>query len=110
MMAEFPSGHVIVVVGSTANERGLETIVHGHKANMFLGGNEIVVQPERVYADEVEPMRVPTELVPDVLRAHHRNFFECVRDRTKTPNCPLTSLTKSWSLSAWLNSPTARAR
>jgi hypothetical protein len=56
---------------------------------MFLGGNEIVVQPERVYADEVEPLRVPTEPVPDVLRAHHRNFFECVRDRTKTPNCPI---------------------
>jgi hypothetical protein len=67
----------------------LETIVHGHKANMLLGGNDIVVQPERVYADEVEPMRVTTEAVPDVLRAHHKNFLECVRDRTKTPNCPI---------------------
>ncbi|MFA0739754.1 MAG: hypothetical protein LKKZDAJK_002878 [Candidatus Fervidibacter sp.] len=89
MMAEFPSGHVVVVAGSTANERGLETIVHGHKANMLLGGNDIVVQPERVYADEVEPMRVTTEAVPDVLRAHHKNFLECVRDRTKMPNCPI---------------------
>jgi len=89
MMAEFPSGHVVMIAGSTANERGLETIVHGHKANMFLGGSEIVVQPERVYADEVEQLRLPTQPVGDMIRAHHHNFLECVRDRTKVPNCPI---------------------
>lgn len=89
MMAEFPSGHVIVVAGSTVNEWGLELVVHGHKANMLLGVSDIVIKPERVYADEVEPMRVPTEPVPDVLRAHHKNFLECVRDRTKPLNCPI---------------------
>lgn len=89
MMAEFPSGHVVVLAGSTVNERGLELIVHGHKANMLLGGTDIVIQPERVYAEEIEPMRVQPQHVPDILRAHHKNFLECVRDRTKTPNCPI---------------------
>ncbi len=89
MMAEFPSGHVLVVVGSTANERGLEVLVRGHKANMLLSGRNIVVQPERIYADEVEPITIEAPPLPDPLPAHHRNFFECVRDRTKKPNCPI---------------------
>jgi hypothetical protein len=89
MMAVFPSGHVLVVVGSTANERGLEVMVRGHKANMLLSGRNIVIQPERVYADEIEPITVEAPPLPDPLSAHHRNFFECIRDRTKTPNCPI---------------------
>jgi predicted dehydrogenase len=89
MMAEFPSGWVLVVVGSTANERGLEILVRGHKANLFLSGSEFVIQPERVYADEVEPMRLPAPALTDPLKAHHKNFFDCVRDRTKTLNCPI---------------------
>lgn len=89
MMAEFPSGHVLVVAGSTANERGLEVIVHGHKANMLLSGRNIVVQPERVYADEVEPLTIQASTLPNPLPEHHRNFYECIRDRTKRPNCPI---------------------
>jgi hypothetical protein len=88
-MAESPSGHVLVVVGSTANERGLEVTVRGHKANMFLSGKDIVIQPERVYADEIEPLTVQAPPLPDPLLAHHRNFYECIRDRTKRPNCPI---------------------
>ncbi|MFA0767832.1 MAG: hypothetical protein OXFUSZZB_001160 [Candidatus Fervidibacter sp.] len=89
LMAEFPSGWVLVVVGSTANERGLEVLVRGHKANLFLSGSEFVLQPERVYADEVEPMRIPAPALPNPLLAHHKNFFDHLRDRTKPLNCPI---------------------
>ncbi len=89
MMAEFPSGHVVLVAGSTANERGLETVVHGHKANMELGLSDILIRPERIYADEIDVQRIPVESVADPLKAHHKNFFECLRDRSKSPNCPL---------------------
>lgn len=89
LMAEFPSGYVMVVAGSTANERGLEIIVRGHKANMLLGGNDIVIQPERVYADEIEPIQVPAPPILDPLKRHQKNFLDCIRDKTKTLNCPI---------------------
>ncbi len=89
MMAEFPSGHTLLVAGSTANERGLEVLVRGHKANLLLSGRNILIQPERVYADEVEPVTIPAPPLTDPLIAHHRNFFECIRDQTKQPNCPI---------------------
>ncbi|MCS7224296.1 MAG: Gfo/Idh/MocA family oxidoreductase [Armatimonadetes bacterium] len=89
LMAEFPSGHIVVVAGSTANERGLETLIRGHKGNLEFGLNAIMIRPERVYADELDPQKIPFEPIGDPLKAHHKNFLECVRDRTKTPNCPI---------------------
>ncbi len=89
MMAEFPSGHTLLVVGSTANERGLEVLVRGHKANLLLSGTNIILQPERVYADEVEPATIPAPPLTNPLIVHQRNFFECIRDQTKQPNCPI---------------------
>jgi len=63
-------------------------MVRGHKANMFLSGKDIV-RSERVYADEVEPLTIQAPPLSDPLPAHHRNFYECIRDRTKKPNCPI---------------------
>jgi len=56
---------------------------------MFLSGKDILIQPERVYANKVEPLRIQAPLLPDPLLAHHCNFYECIRDRTMKPNCPI---------------------
>ena len=52
MMVEFPSGVSIVLAGSTVNERGLEDVIRGTKANLTMGGNRLQVVPERPFVDE----------------------------------------------------------
>jgi len=89
LLADFPSGHTMLVVGCTANEQGLETMIRGHKANMYLGGDAVVIRPEPVYADEIEETR---EAVPalsiDPMRANEKNLWQSVRSREK-PRCPI---------------------
>jgi predicted dehydrogenase len=86
LLADFPSGHTMLVAGCTANELGLETVIRGHKANMYLGGNQVVVRPERTFAEEVEESREGTADIGDPMRAHEKDFFRSVRSR-KQPRC-----------------------
>src|SRR5690606_898201 len=51
---EFEGGHTRIVAGSTANEVGLETMVRGHRANLYIDGRRLTLRPERIYAEEVE--------------------------------------------------------
>lgn len=86
LLADFPGGHTMLVAGCTANELGLETLIRGHKANMSLGGNSVLIRPERTYAEEVEEVRETVPGPGDVTRAHEKEFFQSVRSR-KQPRC-----------------------
>jgi len=86
MIADYPSEHSVVAVSSQANEQGLPVVIRGHEATMYLTGSNISIRPERIYADEREEMNIQVKGVGDLLKAHHRNFIECVRSR-KQPNC-----------------------
>jgi predicted dehydrogenase len=54
LTVEFETGHILVVAGSTCNERGLEIMVRGHKGTLFLGNEDVVLRPERLFLDEVD--------------------------------------------------------
>jgi predicted dehydrogenase len=86
MMVEFPSGVMIFLAGSTANERGIEDIVRGQKANLTLGGGRLQVAPERPFVDEVD---AKDETPPDAGESHvkhMRNFIESIRNNAPA-NC-----------------------
>jgi predicted dehydrogenase len=57
LMIQFEQDHTMIVAGSTANDTGLETLVRGHEADMHLGGNNVSVSPQRVYVDDVDPIK-----------------------------------------------------
>ncbi|MEW6073045.1 MAG: Gfo/Idh/MocA family oxidoreductase [Planctomycetota bacterium] len=80
---QFDSAHTMIVAGATNNETGLEVMVRGNKANMLLGGNNVVVRPERPYEEDVDPFEVACEGIDDQpsLRA---NWWQCMR--TREPN------------------------
>lgn len=61
--AEFQKEHTMIIAGSTANELGLETIVRGHKANMYLTSKKMTIRPEQLFAEEV---KADEFLAPDV--------------------------------------------
>jgi predicted dehydrogenase len=92
MIADFPSGHTILIAGCTANEQGLEDMIRGHKATMYLGGNSVEIRPERVFADEVEGLKEQVGTGEDIA-AHERDFLQALRTGKK-PNCDIDLATK----------------
>src|SRR5438045_804059 len=84
MIADFPSGHTIVLAGSTVNEQGLEDMIRGHKATMYLGGNAEEIRPERPFADEIEGSKEQIG-TGEAVTAHQRDFLAEIRTGKK-PN------------------------
>ena len=82
LTVQWGNRHTMVVAGSTSNERGLEPMIRGHKANIFLSGKDVVVRPERVYADDVDEQRIDCDAVSDHLE-HRKHWLNCMRERTE---------------------------
>jgi predicted dehydrogenase len=86
MMVEFPSGVSILLAGSTVNERGLEDVIRGSKANLTMGGNRLQVAPERPFVDEIDARdETPADAGESHVK-HMRNFLESIRADVPT-NC-----------------------
>ena len=57
LLAEFPSGFVIMVTCCTVNATTPGTSLYGHKATMEIGpsGERIELKPQREFGDEIDP-------------------------------------------------------
>ena len=86
MMVEFPSGVSIVLAGSTVNERGLEDVIRGTKANLTMGGNRLQVVPERPFVDQIDARDETPADAGETHVKHMRNFLESLRADV-APNC-----------------------
>ncbi len=78
---KFEDGHTMVVAGSTNNEVGLETMIRGHEANIYLGGRHCVIRPERLYVDEVDAEEIECEDIGNDQDQLRLNWLECIRSR-----------------------------
>jgi len=79
VLAEFPSGLSLLVIGSTVNEQGLPDMFRGHEATIYFGGSRVELRPERPFADEIDPEEYDN-LEPGVsVPAHHADFFNGIR-------------------------------
>jgi predicted dehydrogenase len=85
VLAEFPSGLTIMVIGSTVNEQGLEQVFRGHEGTLYFGGNSVELRPERPFADLVD-REVHENIEPGVsVPAHVDNWFTAIRE-SKAPS------------------------
>ena len=77
---EFEKEHTMIVAGSTCNESGLEVMIRGHEANLLLGSNNCVLQPQRVFVDDIDERTIqcPNVSPQEALRL---DWFHCVRTR-----------------------------
>lgn len=95
MTIEFEDEHTMIVTGSTANELGLETLIRGHRANLFVGGPNTVMRPERIYAEEVDERTIDGGVdsgdSQDALRVQ---WLEAIRTR-KAPDSDVELGTKA---------------
>ncbi len=80
---QFETGHQMVVVGSTCNQTGLETLIRGHKGNIYLGGAHCVVRPEQQFSEEVEQKTVQCPNIGDDQDAHRVGWLNSIRTREK---------------------------
>ncbi len=90
---EFENGHTMIVAGSTSNAVGLETIIRGHEANLYLGGRHCELRPERIYADDVDPRRVDCEDIGNDQDQLRLNWLRCIRSR-EAPASPIDLATQ----------------
>jgi predicted dehydrogenase len=74
--------YVMLIAGSTANETGLEDLIRGNQGNLYVAGNSVRMIPERVYADDFDP--VEERLEPTPMHSHlihQREWLDGVRSR-----------------------------
>jgi predicted dehydrogenase len=83
---EFEKEHTMIVAGSTANEVGLETVIRGHKGNLYVGGNTTLLRPERLFADEVEERTIPGVEQGDSQDLLRLKWLDCIRTRAPSPS------------------------
>ena len=88
LTVEFPSGPMIFLAGATVNERGVEDLIRGQKANLLFGGGKVLLQPERPFVDEVEEKDETPPEAGENHKKHQKNLIECLRNN-KTPNCDI---------------------
>jgi predicted dehydrogenase len=86
MMANFPCGVHIFLAGSTVNERGIEDVIRGQKANMLLGGLKVEIQPERPFAEEIDAKDETPADSGETHAKHQKNFIDSLRNNVP-PNC-----------------------
>ncbi len=89
LVAEFPSGFLITVTCSTVNARSPGFVLYGHKATINIGpiGESLELAPEKEFSEEIDPVNM-TGLAHEDIRAHEKNWFDCIRSG-KAPNADI---------------------
>ena len=86
LLAEFPSGFVLMVTCCTVNGSTPGTSFYGHKANLDIdaNGEKVNLVPQRQFGDEIDPENFTVPPREDI-RLHEKNWFDCIRSG-KQPN------------------------
>ena len=65
LTVEFEKDHTMIVAGATNNSTGLETMIRGNEANLYLNGTHCEMRPERPYAEDIEPQTIECAAIAD---------------------------------------------
>ncbi len=81
LLAEFPSGLTLLVVGTTVNEQGLPDVLRGRKATLYFASsqNKVELKPERIFSDEMESETFDDGTSVENIQRLEKNFFDCIR-------------------------------
>ncbi len=78
---QYESGHQMVVAGATCNEVGLENLIRGNKANIYLNSRHCDLRPTRPYSDEIDPKRIECPDIGNDQDQLRLNWFRVMRSR-----------------------------
>lgn len=88
IVVQFETGHQMFVCGSTCNEAGVETMIRGHKGNIYLASRHCDFRPERTYVDDLDPQKIECPDIGDDQDAHRLGWLRSIRTR----EAPLSSV------------------
>ena len=85
VLANFPSGYTLMVVGSTVNQQGLPEMLRGHHGTLYFGGDKVDLKPETPFGDEIDPESF-SGLKPSGADfvAEHADWFDVIRNGGET--------------------------
>ncbi|HUR28944.1 MAG TPA: Gfo/Idh/MocA family oxidoreductase [Planctomycetota bacterium] len=78
---EFEKGHTMTIAGSTCNETGVEILIRGHKANLYLASEHCVMRPEQAFAEEIDEQTFQSPPVPADQDSHRLQWLASIRSR-----------------------------
>lgn len=73
----------LMMMSSSCNEEGWPMSLRLSKATINFGSSKIQLKPERVWSDEVDDYSAEINGEDDNIPAHHKNFFEAIRNNTE---------------------------
>lgn len=81
---EFETGHILTVAGSTCNEEGMPVMVRCHKGTLFLGNEDVVLRPQRIFSEEVDEQKIQCQVFKDDQDELRVDWIDAIR--TRQPN------------------------
>ena len=81
LLAEFPSGLTLAMVGTTVNEQGLPEVLRGRKATLHFASsqNRVELKPEAIFTDELEAEEFTDPQPTERIERLEKNFFDSIR-------------------------------
>jgi predicted dehydrogenase len=81
LLAEFETGHQMVVMGATTNDTGLTPMIRGPKGNIEVTDGTIRFSPQRPYVEEAEERKPQIPSIGDDQDQHRFNWLSAIRSR-----------------------------
>lgn len=81
LTVEFEGEHTMIVAGSTCNDIGLEVMVRGHEATIWMNGDDVVIRPQRHWVDEIDERTIQCGSIGNDQDELRKNWLGCIRSR-----------------------------
>ncbi len=78
IMLDYPDGPTVLLVSSMANDTAVEHVLRGHKATLRFTRTGFVVEPQKLFANEVKAYEHKKTGAENV-ELHHRNLIGAIR-------------------------------
>jgi len=85
IMLDYPGGPTVILVSSLANDTPVEHVLRGHKATLRFTRTGFVIEPQRLFAKEVQPVEFKKTGAENI-ELHHRNLMRAIRENVPL-NC-----------------------
>jgi predicted dehydrogenase len=78
IMLDYPDGPTVLLVSSMANDTAVEHVLRGHKATLRFTRTGFVIEPQKLFANEVKGVEHKKTGAENV-ELHHRNLIGAIR-------------------------------
>jgi len=78
VMLDYPDGPTVLLVSSLANDTAVEHVLRGHKATLRFTRTGFVIEPQKLFANEVKLVEHKKTGAENV-ELHHRNLQRAIR-------------------------------